>query len=355
MSQANEIWEALREHRLIVGDEPDRGDLESPWYVKTLLAFSGWLASIFVFAFLATAFNSLLESTPACFIVGGLMIAGAFQILKLPKSEFYEHLGLAISLAGQALIIIAIFQITDKNQAMAWTLSAVLQVALSIVMPNFVHRIFSSFFAAFSFSMALSVIGVSYLFSGVVMFVSAWIWLNEFKHPQHHKMLSAIGYGLILALIQIKGSALFLHGAMTWSSDNAFTESWVRPWVDEVLCCGVLLLVVWQLLKKHKVAMNSPVAIVTLASALIIGVASLEANGITAGLVIILLGFSGSNRTLMGLGAVSLLFYISSYYYLLDATLLEKSGTLFLIGVALLLIRWALVQSSIFSKELSDA
>jgi len=108
MSQPSEIWEDLRKARLVVGDEPERRDVESPWYVKTLLAFSGWLASIFVFAFLGVAFSSLLDSAPACFVVGGLMIAGAFHILKLPKSEFYEHLGLAISLAGQALIIVAI-------------------------------------------------------------------------------------------------------------------------------------------------------------------------------------------------------------------------------------------------------
>lgn len=355
MNQSNEVWEQLHEARLVVGDEPETEGVESPWYVQILLAFSGWLTSICVFAFLGMAFNSLLDSAVNCSVVGGIMIVGAFYVLKLPKSEFYEHLGLAIGLVGQVLIVISIFKITDKNQAAAWALSAVLQVGLSIIIPNFIHRVFSAFFAAFFFSIALSVIGVSYLFSGVVMFVGAWVWLNEFKYPQHHKMLSAIGYGLVLALIQIKGSALFLQGAMTWSSDYTSTDSWIRPWVGEVLCCIVLLFVVWQLLNRYKVPTNSLVSIVTLASALIIGIVSLEANGITAGLMILLLGFSSSNRTLMGLGVVSLLFYISSYYYLIDVTLLEKAMTLFVFGVVLLLIRWVLIRKVFTSKGLSNA
>ena len=68
----------------------------------------------------------------------------------------------------------------------------------------------------------------------------------------------------------------------------------------------------------------------------------MEVLGLTAGMVIMLLGFAGA-RVLLGLDIVSLLFYLSSYYYLLDATLLVKSGTLLLVGVVLLLVCWLLV------------
>lgn len=355
MSQATEIWKSLRENQLVVGDEPESTELESPWYVKTLLAFSGWFASIFVFAFMATAFSSLLDNTLACLVVGGLMIAGACRVLKWAISEFSEHLGLSISLAGQILITIAVFNSLGESQAPTWMLTALLQVVLAITMPNFVHRVVSSFLATFSFSAALSAAGIPYLFSGLVMFASAFIWLNEFKYPQHQKMLPAIGYGITLALIQIKGSAILLQGAMTWSSEPIATPFWLQPWHGELLCCAAALFVVWQLLKRYSVATGSPIAIAALASTAIIGIASLEASGITAGVIIILLGFSASNRILMGLGVVSLLFYVSSYYYLLDTTLLEKSVTTFLIGAALLLTRWMAIQSSMFNGESSDA
>jgi uncharacterized membrane protein len=58
--------------------------------------------------------------------------------------------------------------------------------------------------------------------------------------------------------------------------------------------------------------------------------------------VIMLLGFSASNRILLGLGIIALLFFVSSYYYLLDSTLLVKATTLLSVGVILLGTRWGL-------------
>jgi uncharacterized membrane protein len=57
-------------------------------------------------------------------------------------------------------------------------------------------------------------------------------------------------------------------------------------------------------------------------------------------MVIICFGFFCANRVLLGLGIVSLLFYISSYYYLLDTTLLDKSQSLLVVGLILLFVRW---------------
>lgn len=351
----NELWESLFNKGLVVGSSPEKTELDSPWYVKALLAFSGWLAALFLLGFLAVVFQSLLDNSLACFIVGGLMIGAAFHLLNTLKSEFIEHLGLAASLAGQALVVIAVFKIAEPSEVKSWILIAALQIFLALIMPNFVHRVFSSFFSALSFSIALTLMGVPYLFGGILMLISAWIWLNEFDYPQQHKMLKAIGYGLVLSLIQLKGSVLFFDGGMTWLSDAISTKSWLKPWTGDALECGVMLYVVWQLLKKYKVPAFEPIAIMALLSSAVLCIASLEAGGITVGMMIILLGFVGSNRVLLGLGIVSLLFYISSYYYLLDATLIEKSQTLVVIGIVLLLMRWLLVLGSAWKKESQDA
>ena len=78
---------------------------------------------------------------------------------------------------------------------------------------------------------------------------------------------------------------------------------------------------------------------------------SLEARGITVGLMILLLGFANSNRVLMGLGIIGLLFYISTYYYLLDTTLLNKSLSLLVIGAVLLAWRWSLLRFIPITQE----
>ena len=154
--QTEQMWATLLQAGLTEGTAPETGNLESPWYVKVLLAFSGWLAALFLLGFIGMGFEFVFRNSTAAFIIGGMMIGGAFAILRIPKNEFVEHLALAASLAGQALVVYAIFNISNHNEKIAWLLVALLQVPLAVIMPSFVHRVFSSFVAVFAFSMALT-------------------------------------------------------------------------------------------------------------------------------------------------------------------------------------------------------
>jgi uncharacterized membrane protein len=121
-------------------------------------------------------------------------------------------------------------------------------------------------------------------------------------------------------------------------------ELWTQPWMGELLIGIITLYIIWQLLQRYGHSKLEPFSIVVFFGALLLCAFSMNANGITVGIAILLLGFAGSNRVLLGLGIVSLLFYISSYYYLLDATLLDKSQTLFIIGFVMLSLRWLLLR-----------
>ena len=352
MSPRQQIREILLQHQLLSQPSTEALSPDSPWYVKALLAFSGWLAAVFLLVFLGLAFAPLLENASLCLILGSFTIVIAWWILSLPKSEFYQHLGLAISLAGQGLVAFATFTLTDESPVGSWALLGLLQIILALMMPDFVHRVFSAFFATFALAMTLSLHGIPYIFAGLVMWATAWIWLNEFNFPRWHQRLVSIGYGLTLALIQLKGTALHLHNALYWDDKPGDIANWAPPWIGEVLCAAALLFVVWQLLKRYQVSLGSPQGIGALLGALALGVASLEANGITAGIMLLLLGFSSRHSLLMGLGTLALLFYLSSYYYLLDTTLLQKSFTLVILGALLMICRWGLVHR--LNKGASD-
>jgi uncharacterized membrane protein len=353
--QTEPIWATLHKVGIVQGTAPETGKLESPWYVKVLLAFSGWLAALFLLGFIGQAFEFVFKNNTAAFIIGAVMIGGAFAILRIPKNEFVEHLALAVSLAGQALVVFAIFDISNRNEKIAWLLVTLLQVPLAVLMPSFVHRVFSSFVAAFSFSIALTIMGWPYVVSGVVMLLAAWCWLNEFRYPQQMRKIRAIGYGLVLALIQLKGTALFGHRAMGWRFSRNQSELWDKPWIGEVLIGLVTLYVVWHLLQRYGQAISERLSITVLLCTLLLCGVSMEVQGITVGMVIILLGFAGANRVLISLGIVSLLFYISSYYYLLNATLLDKSQTLLIVGLVLLVVRWLMLRILPVKKEAQHA
>ncbi len=355
MSNVTQTWQVLREKGLTSNDKPVAQNVDSPWYIKTLLAFSGWLASIFILIFIGSIFYSLLENTVVCFAVGALMVVAAFFILNTQKTDFIEHLGLSVSLAGQMLIIYTFYEGMSLSFTVASVLSALLHITLAVVIPNFVHRVFSAFFASFCLSLAFGREGLPYLLDSLLMFACAWIWLNEFVYPKQHKRLAPIGYGLVLSLMQLKGTVLFTPGALLWSSKHDASVSWAQPWVGEMLCAAVMMYVVFTLLKKNSVPLKSPLALTVLVSALLLSAISMEANGITVGIMVLLLGFFGSNSVLIGVGIASLLFYTSAYYYLLDSTLLAKSATLFVIGALLLIAREAFVKRLVVSGEKANA
>ena len=340
MSRSGEpLWETLLGAGLVQGEAPATDTMESPWYVKALLAFSGWLAAMFLLGFVGVGFRFIMDSGLASLIAGGAMMGGAYAILRIPKNEFVEHLALAMSIAGQALAIYAFFEILDTHGALLWALVALLQILLAVIMPNDVHRVWSSYAAAVTLALTLASMRVPCLAHGLVMLLAAWIWLNEFRYRRYMRHMRAIGYGLVIALIQLTGTTLFhrenLGGLIEYSPGAALLPAWL----GELATGAVLLYVVWKLLPRLDLRPKEPLALTALLSTLLFGGVSLEAHGIAAGLTIILLGFAGGNRVLLGLGMAALLFFISSYYYLLEKTLLYKSGTLLLVGVVLLAAR----------------
>jgi uncharacterized membrane protein len=111
------------------------------------------------------------------------------------------------------------------------------------------------------------------------------------------------------------------------------------PWIGEGLVAVALVASVWVLVVRAKWKPADTRTLLALAAAAAVGVASLRAPGIAAGLMIAIIGFSNANRVLVGLGIAALLIYVGAYYYALDVTLLVKSGVLAATGAVLLAAR----------------
>ena len=329
----------LLEAGLIQDTTAPAGVSESPWYVKTLLGFSGWLAAAFLLGFIGVGLSFVVKNSAVSFIVGGLMIGGAYGLLAIPRNDFVEHLGLAFSLAGQVLVIFAIIRMLDHNHTGIWLSVALMQILLTAFMPNFVHCIFSSFVAAIALYMTLLFPGWPHIIAALMLFCAAWCFLHEFDYPRWMKKMRAIGYGLIAAIILTKVTALFGFQSLVGMIGYDRPEIQARPWIGEALTGAVTLYVVRHILLRYVRTVSDRQAIGALTGTLLVCLISLKVQGISVGMVIMLLGFLGGNYALLGLGVASLLFYIAAYYYLLETTLLIKSGTLLATGIALLIIR----------------
>jgi len=332
-----------------LGDEPTlfNNELESPWYIRLIQAFSGWLAAGFIVGIFSSVFHRLYSEPVTASILGLVLILVAYFLLRKGNNPFTEGLGLALSFSGQLFLIVALTDYFSYHQEhLVLLFVGILQIPLFVLMQNNLHRLFSAFFAALSFAGAIYIqtknINLTGLYSAVLMFIGALLWLREFHAGRFIKSLQAVAYGLILALLVLNVTRVFNEFLPYQTSRALFI--WIPSWLDEVLFGLVTLYVVWQLLKKQqRYTGRAPSGLskaLALGAVVLLILLSQQAHGLIVGIMVLLLGFSASNRVLIGLGVAALLFFISHYYYSLQTTLLNKSITLGLLGLFLLFAYW---------------
>jgi len=154
-------------------------------------------------------------------------------------------------------------------------------------------------------------------------------------------MIHAVIYGLIFVLLYFSSwSSGFLLGNFFYSG-SGFSESLTKLsyYSGELLLYISLSYCILQLLQRQGISYTSKKAIILLVVSLLF-MSSLNINGVILSCVLLLCGFANSNRVIQGLGAISLLFFMSQYYYFLETSLIAKSKHLLMVGISLLVIRW---------------
>lgn len=353
----HELWQTLQENKLVSGDLPDKGELESPWYVRVLVGIGGWLAALFILGFIGTGFAIVFRNEQFGAVIGVMMAVGSYVMLRSVKdNDFAEQFALAVSFAGQAVFAFGLFRIFRGESGTAYLLFALFQAVLAWVMPSNVHRIWSSFAAAIALAFGLKFFHVFFVETGVFLALASLVWVQEFRWCQWRRVLNPIAYGLTLALVYLQAIGahyqFFFFRMMSRTKD--IDKFWFKPWMGELLCGVVALLVVWKLLERYRKPISSRTSLIAFLVTILVVAASFKASGLAVGLVILLLGFANGNHILTSLGVVSLLYFISTYYYLLERTLLQKSGTLLVLGIVLLLAGW-IMHRFFHDKEVKHA
>lgn len=348
MNSMQQLWERLKAGGVVSGEMPVVDEVHAPlWFVRVMLGISGWIAASFLLGFLAAGLSFVIEEAVAAITVGALFMAAAYLLFRfMARNDFFTQFALALSFAGQALFMFGLFQLLKPEESLLWWIIAAMQGLLALLMPSFIHRVWSAWAAVTALVLALAIMGAFHLAAGIVAATVALIWLNELRWPAHGELIRPIGYGVTLALLQIEGqgsSPAELLSLLAGRGESLAT--WLQPWLGELLTGVALLVVVWQLLGRIHPPVLPRNRVAVLLATVIIAALSLKAPGIAAGLMVVLLGFAGGNRALLGVGIAALLFYISIYYYQMETTLLVKSGVLALTGLVLLTVRWWLLRS----------
>jgi len=338
-----DLWARLGGAGLVEGDLPPRA-AHAPWFVRVMLGVAGWIGALFVLGALSFAIFAALDRAEFAFGVGVVLCAGAVALFRLnPEGAFASQFGLAVSMAGQALMAYALSRWVGYSFRGAALAIALQQALLFVLAPNFVHRVWTSWTGAYAAVFALGQAGLQAFAPAAVTFAFLWVWLAEFDHPRQGTLLRAGGYGLTLAAVQ---TAVLQPAAWaTWvlgMGGHRALEMQALHWLGAIASGLVLVWAVLRLLRREGVGLSAPHAQLALGGAALLAIVSLKAPGVGPAAAILVTGYANGNRVLAGLGVLALLGYLSHYYYALHASLLEKSALLAAAGAALLVARFAL-------------
>jgi len=339
-----DLWAKLRDAGLAAGELPAAGEARAPWFVRLMLGIAGWIGALFLLGFVGVGFVFVVKSSLASFVVGAGACALSVVIFRAArKNDFVAQFGLAVSLAGQALMVFGAAQWFERSTTGIALYIALQQALLFVLVPNFVHRLWAALSCALAATYAMLDVGLYAFTPAATTAAFAWAALSEFKLARHGEMLRAGVYGLALtAVVAAVMHGHLLGGLPLGFGRRVFDLGQAGAWLGRIASLAVLLWAVVMLLRREGLALTSGQGRIGLAGAAILGLASIKAPGVGPAAAILIVGYANADRVLAGLGIFALLGYLSHYYYSLQATLLEKSALLAAAGIALLVARLAM-------------
>lgn len=317
----------------------------TPWYVRTLIGFSAWLAMLFLLMFMFGI--HLIRSEQGMLISGGILLLSALLLRKNAGHEFQVQSALALSLAGQTLLYAGISILTDSIIT-----SAVVAIVLSLLLLWFyndrLHRFLSTVIAVFALGIITNRIGPGTSINLLVValaFACVYLFLNEEKYLAHKwsDLYIPVSYGVVtsLLLILLPASIIFLLPKKI-------------PYLPYIVTIGLALALLYlcqKLLQTYQHNLSRGIGLLLLIGIIVFALATAQAPGILASMIVITIGFANGNRILTGIGFVFMTWYFSTYYYSLDLSLLAKSITLMAGGITCLVLRFFIRRSFALQEQ----
>ena len=347
-----------------------QSEARSPWFISLFFGMSGILASLFFIGFLTLILDNtgLLDSTLAVFIIGGILsVIGGFLFYnaRIRHSPFWNSLAFAITLAGQGYIAYALLA-SEIAEPLNIMLLLLVQLLMTVVIPNFVYRLLSATLALNCLFYLLNYYHFSEVSLGLLALITSVTHLQRYTLaafiPTKWRMnaleiMSAIGYASAYVLLSVSVYFIAAEYGNSFANFNSLDSYGEAFSYNYYLAQGLLTLAslyaAYLILKRYHIKLLSAAGLLISAAIVLLGIMSIYVSGLLATSLIIIIATANSQRVLLGLGVIASVGYIFWYYYQLDTSLLVKSVSLFVIGIALLLLRWLLIKSYFAKIKLS--
>lgn len=308
-----------------------QGENKSSLAIKILSIFGGFLATLTFLGFLAIV--GLYNDEFGMSIFGIGFIIFAIGLNKAYNKLIIDTFSISVYVTGFALLAFGLSEMKVDENIIA---ILIILIALSslIITQNFILS-FMSVLAISSGFLFLIISNKAYdlihLYIAIQTVILTYLFLNEAKIISSNKRLSQLYNPIRIGII-----SSLLFGLISVGKRHLIPISQNHIWLSSIVMISVTMYLVYIIIKINEInTVKSKVLIYTL-SALIL-VSTIFSPSISGAIVIILLSFLVNYKTGLAIGIISMIYFISQYYYDLNFTLLTKSIILFVSGIMFLL------------------
>ncbi len=306
-------------------------DNKSSLAIKILSIIGGLMATIAFLGFLVAAklYNSEL----------GLLIFGiAFIILAIGLNKIFNKLiidtfSISLYIIGFILLTYSLLEI-GHNDYLVFGLTSIIAICSLFIVQNYILSFISILIVTGSIlSLIISndVYFVIHFYIGSLMLIIAYLFLNEAKIISSNSKLSKL-----YAPLRIGSIISLLFGLFSIGKKYLVPIDQNQIWLSSIVILFVIIYLVRVVLKINDVESIKSKILIYSFSCLIL-ISTILSPAISGAIAIILLCFLVNYKVGFAIGIVSLIYFISQYYYDLSFTLLTKSIMLFSTGVVFLL------------------
>ena len=314
-----------------------RQQAEMPWFAALLSGMAAWLAALLLAGSVLLPF---IDVGGVSMLIAALVLLGVAIGLLRQQRVFAGQLGLALSLAGQALLVYAVADWMEFDHYRSVAGMVVLVAAVMLRVPAlFLHRL-----ACVLLEMGAVMVLLGWhwlpLFCSVLAIMAVLLWLGRprWATSRNAGLYRALASAATLVALAVPALDYFyVWGGIGKPLSVTAWQGWLPP-----LLVGALLLstCIWLLRKSPVMHLLGGAAV-----ALILSVLGHQTPGFLIAAALWLALFQAGERfwcILVGIGAS---LYLGQLYYGLHMTLLHKSILLMLCGVVLLGARYCLLKS----------
>lgn len=339
-----------------VEDTPTPSTVSTPWYIQLLLTLSGLFSGALITGFLMVVFGNTLRDTLMKLILSGLLLLVSFVLFNLGLFKrqnphtlhkpyaFSDGLAFALSLSAQVFLAVALVEQFEATLAVISTFM-LLQLILLLVFKDTLHRFFSAFIALGCLVWLLSYFQLPELSAPLLALIASVVSLPNSKvrtaakasdTPNGYTLFRPLNYASTIVLLMV--SVVFIVAENSQSIAGIAGDFVYNYFLSPGLLIAVCLYVAHIILNQYSLKLTSKIGRLIALAVIGLGVVSIYISGVLATSLVIVLAIANANKTLLALGISALVGYIFWYYYQLDTSLLQKSGSLLAVSLVLFAI-----------------